>query len=121
MAFLARIMMALSVLAVCGAASTPDTLSDEALVKYAAADFDKAEKMGRRDVLGIHHGTPVIAEYRCGDVCPDYTTRIIHYDVEPGPACESIGGVGQGRFIPLGPSVATMNFCVPAALVEKKP
>ena len=67
--------------------------------------------MGKRITLGRHHGVPVVVEFPCSDICPQYTTQIIHYDIAPGAACEAAGGVtldaaravqhrhGQTRFL----------------------
>ena len=69
-----------------------DTLSDEALRQYAASAFGQAEKMHKREVLGVHHGATVIAEYPCAEFCPNYTIRVIRYDLLPGVSCASAGG-----------------------------
>jgi hypothetical protein len=109
------------ILAAALAASTPsDTLSDAALVAYAAQPYDKAQKFNQRDVLGIHHGAQVVADFPCSDVCPNYTVRIIHYATAPGPDCDKIGGVTQIRRVPVSIAVMDRPFCVPKVLVEKK-
>jgi hypothetical protein len=107
-------------LLVLAAAPAADTLSDDALVAYAAQSYDKAEKFGHRDVLGIHHGVEVVADFPCSDVCPNYTVRIIHYDVEPGPDCDKIDGVARDSMVPFSIAVIRRAFCVPKVLVEKK-
>ena len=43
--------------------------------------------MEKRITLGLHHGVPVVVEFPCSDICPQYTTRIVHYDLAPGAAC----------------------------------
>ena len=96
-------------------APAPDTLTDAQIKAYAASPFDKAKWALKRKVLGIHHGTRVVADFPCSDICPDYTVRIIHYAVEPGPACDAIGGVEIGHRLPL--SVGADRYCVPAAAV----
>ena len=97
----------------------PRTLTDADLVAFASKPFKPGSTIPANYVLGIHHGTNVIVEFRCGDICPQYTSRHIHYDVEPGPACDKIGGrVRTESFVQ---SIAMMrkDFCVPAVLVEK--
>ena len=106
------------VLAVLLAASS-DTLSDDALVAYASQPFDKAEKFNHRDVLGIHHGAEVVADFPCSDVCPNYTVRVIHYTTAPGPDCDRIGGVDKTRRVPFSIATVSREFCVPKILVDR--
>ena len=103
------------------AATVPtDTLSDDALVAYAQAPYSKVEKSLQHDVLGIHHGVEVVADFPCSDLCPNYTTRVIHYAVEPGPDCDKIGGRAREMNVPVSIAVMRKTFCVPGILVEKK-
>lgn len=90
-------------------------LSDSAIAAYAAAKFDKRAMMFKRVALGRHRGLPVVAIHPCGDVCPVYTRRIVHYDV-PVADCERRGGVVREELMPRGPAVARVPFCVPAIL-----
>ena len=98
--------------------ASADTLSDDALVAYASQSFDKATAKG--GVLGVHHGARIIVEFRCSDLCPDYTTRIIHYDVAPGPDCAKIGGVTRAQLVPVSIAAMRQDFCVPKVLADKK-
>jgi len=113
-------MMLLALAFVSALAASADTLGDDALVAYASQPYNKAEKFGTREILGVHHGAKVIAEFPCSDVCPNYTTRIIHYDVAPGPDCDTIGGLVRAQSVPISIAVMQKNFCVPKVLVEKK-
>lgn len=97
----------------------PPKLSDAALVGYAAQPFDHMAMMGKRITIGLHHGAPVVAEFPCSDVCPQYTTRIIHYDVAPGAACEAAGGVTQLRRVPFSIAMVERQFCVPRPLAAE--
>ena len=101
-------------------AASADTLSDDALVAYAAQPYDKREKFNHQDVLGIHHGTKVVADFPCSDICTDYTVRIIHYAVAPGADGDKIGGVTVTRTVPFSIAVVLRPFCVPKVLAEKK-
>ena len=94
----------------------PDTLTDAQIKAYASAPFDQAKWMGKSVVLGVHHGARVVADFPCSDLCPDYTIRVIHYDVEPGQACDAIGGVKVARLIPMGIGAAERAYCVPKVL-----
>lgn len=92
-------------------------LSESDLRAYASASFDKRAMMFKRVALGRHRGLPVVAIHPCGDVCPAYTRRIVHYDV-PLADCVRRGGVVAERLMPRGPAVARQNFCVPAVLAR---
>ncbi|HEX3405713.1 MAG TPA: hypothetical protein VHS81_00625, partial [Caulobacteraceae bacterium] len=83
------------------AAPSVRQLTDADLTAYAAKPFDKAAMMFKRVALGLHHGALVVADFPCGDVCPNYTVRIIHYDVSPGPACARLGGIVETRSVPV--------------------
>jgi hypothetical protein len=98
-------------------ADQPRKLSDADLIAYAGAPYDKAAMMEKRITLGLHHGVPVVVEFPCSDICPQYTTQIIHYDVAPGAACAAIGGVTQTRRVPFSIAVVEKPFCVPKPLV----
>lgn len=106
-------------LALASGLASSDTLSDDALVAYASRPFDHAEKMGHHDTLGIHRGVEVLADFPCSDVCPNYTVRIIHYAVAPGPDCDRIGGRGRVQSVPISITSIAQKFCVPSVLVEK--
>jgi hypothetical protein len=90
------------------------------IAAYAERPYDKARRQNTREVLGTHHGVRVIAEYPCSDVCPDYTTRIIHYAVGPGRSCALIGGRAQTRLVPRGIAVSRQSFCVPKILIDRR-
>lgn len=98
-------------------ASEPGLLDDGALKAYAARPIDKQALMGRTIELGRHHGVPVVAEFPCADVCPQYTVRIIHYRLPEGTDCAAAGGVPQTVAVPVAIAVLPRTFCVPKALV----
>ena len=105
----------------CGQRPPPQRkLSDSELLAYASAEFDKRAMMFKRVALGRHRGLPVVAIHPCGDVCPVYTRRIVHYDV-PLADCERRGGVVREQLMPRGPAVARQPFCLPAVLAGPKP
>jgi hypothetical protein len=119
-----RIVLAAAVLSPAAATAAPAwggppapmrRLSDADLVDYAAARFDKRAMMFKRVPLGRHRGLPVVAIHPCGDVCPVYTRRIVHYDV-PLADCARLGGVVREQLMPRGPAVARQPFCLPAVL-----
>ncbi len=95
------------------------SISDADILAYASRPFDHAAMMGKRDLVGMHNGVEVVADYPCSDVCPDYTTQIIHYDAAPGPACDKAGGVVEMRTVPISIAVQRKPFCVPKVLAGK--
>ncbi|HET6806259.1 MAG TPA: hypothetical protein VFH59_12545 [Frateuria sp.] len=97
-------------------ASEPGALDDAALQAYAARPFDKQALMGQTIELGRNHGLPVVAEFPCADVCPQYTVRIIHYRLPEGADCQSAGGVEETVAVPVAIAVMQKTFCVPRAL-----
>jgi hypothetical protein len=107
--------------AACGPRPLPHrALSDSDIAAYAAAKFDKRAMMFKRIALGRHRGMPVVAIHPCGDVCPVYTRRIVHYDV-PLADCVRRGGVVRDELMPRGPAVARQPFCVPAVIAAPAP
>lgn len=95
-------------------------ISDKELMEAASRPFDKAKMMDQRRVLGTRNGVRIVADYPCGDLCPDYTSRHIHYDVEPGAACSAMGGVTQNEAVSIGAANAMMPFCIPPALAQSR-
>lgn len=93
-------------------------LDDAALKAYAAQSFDKHAMMGQTVELGRNHGVPVVAEFPCSDVCPQYTVRIIHYRLPPGADCAGAGGVEKSVLVPVAITVLPKAYCVPRALAE---
>jgi hypothetical protein len=100
------------------AAAHPRRIGDRDLLRYAATKFDKRAMLGRRLVLGEHRGTLVVATFTCGDVCPAYTKRIIHYDVPP-EQCDAVGGMVVDELVPRGPAVRPKPYCEPRVLAER--
>ena len=100
------------------AAAEPRKLSDADLIAYDAQTYDHAAMMGKRVVVGLYRGAPVVAEFPCSDICPDYTTRIVHLDVAAGAACEAAGGVTQARRVPFSIAMVERDFCIPKPLAH---
>jgi hypothetical protein len=98
-------------------AAHPRRLTDAALVRYAASRFDARKMMFRHEVVGLHRGTLVVADFPCGDVCPQYTRRIIHYQVDMS-RCSAVGGIVVDELIPLGIAVRRKPYCEPAVLAK---
>ena len=99
--------------------AAPPQLSDADLVAYAARPYDHAAMMFKRIVIGLYRGAPVVAEFPCSDVCPQYTTRIIHFDIAPGAACTAAGGVTESRRVPFSIAMVERDFCIPGPLARE--
>jgi hypothetical protein len=114
-----RYLLALGACAATGAAAAqPRGLSDADLVAYAASPFDHLAMMEKHVTVGLNHGVTVVADFPCSDICPQYTTRIIHYDVAPGARCTAAGGVTQTRRVPYSIAMIDKPFCIPKALAS---
>jgi hypothetical protein len=92
-------------------------INDAWLLEYASTPYEKKFPM-RDEVLGTLGGIAVIAEFFCADVCPAYTVRVIHFDVEPGARCASVGGVEKAVTIPFGIAARPQPFCFPSILAQ---
>ncbi|HEX8513738.1 MAG TPA: hypothetical protein VF688_11605 [Allosphingosinicella sp.] len=114
----AGLSLAATAAVACGPRPGPlRALTDSDIAAYASARFDKRAMMFKRVALGRHRGLPVVAIHPCGDVCPVYTRRIVHYDV-PLADCERRGGIIRQELMPMGPAMARKPFCVPAILAR---
>ena len=91
--------------------------TDQDVLDYATSGYDREEMMFQRVELGNHNGASLIAEFPCSDLCPDYTTRVIRYDVE-NEQCAAIGGVLYKMFVPAGIAMMEQEYCFPEILVE---
>lgn len=93
-------------------------LSDTDLLQYAQSPFDNEKMMNKSFYLGSHNGTVVKTDFPCGDICPDYTMRIISYIVDIA-RCETVGGVTQDIITDpqAGPNLVT-KFCIPKIIAE---
>ena len=94
-------------------------LSDADLVRYAASKFDARQMMFRHETVGLYRGTLVVADFPCGDVCPTYTRRIIHFAVEPEACGRTPGGVVVEETVPRGIAVQRRPYCEPAVIARR--
>ena len=98
----------------------PDTdLTDADLIAYGQQDFDRGEMMYKHVDLGRYHGAPVVADFPCADVCPDKTTRIIHFVLDDGQTCASVQGAERVLDVPTGVGKSQQKFCVPHLLAAR--
>ena len=109
-------IIAATIAAVVASAMAGAALTDADVLAAATGPYDKRAKMQTHAHLGHHHGVAVVVDYPCSDLCPAYTTRIVHYDLDPGPACAAAGGVERVAVVPHGIAAMPRTFCVPAVL-----
>jgi hypothetical protein len=98
-------------------ATAPAQMDAAALQAYAGKPWDKAALMNTTVELGRYRNVPVVAEFPCSDVCPQYTVRIIHYRLPPDVSCASVGGVEKQVLVPVAITVLPKTFCIPQPLV----
>lgn len=98
-------------------ATEPGALDAAALQAWAGKPWNKAAMMHTTAEIGRYRGVPVVAEYPCSDVCPQYTVRIIHYRLPPDVSCASAGGVEKQVLVPIAIAVRSKTFCIPPPLV----
>lgn len=98
-------------------AGMPAQMDAAALQAWAGRPWDKAALMNSTVDAGRYRGVPVVAEFPCADVCPQYTVRIIHYRLPPDASCASVGGVEKEVLVPVAIAVMPKTFCIPEPLV----
>ena len=98
-------------------AGTPAQMDAAALHAWAGKPWNKASLMNTTVELGRYRNVPVVAEFPCADVCPQYTVRIIHYRLSPDASCASVGGVEKQVLVPIAIAVMPKTFCIPEPLV----
>ena len=90
-------------------------IGDAALVDFVRQRFDPmSDEAGWPRMLGTHHGIPVVVSYTCSDLCPDYTKRVVRYNLLPGPECEQAGGISKDIVVPRGIGTGRRRYCIPA-------
>ena len=93
-------------------------ITDADVLAYASSDYDKSRHVPLDFILGTVNNLPVIVEFRCSDLCPAYTVRIIHFGWPTGTACAEIGGAERTIMVPKGRAAHEEAFCFPKVLVE---
>ncbi|MBI2894542.1 MAG: hypothetical protein HYY06_13400 [Deltaproteobacteria bacterium] len=110
-------------LAFAGCSRAPDPsreLSDEELREIARRPIEESEVNQVDVIVGRHRGTPVRMTVRCGDLCPDYSVRIVRYDVDPA-TCPRVGGSIVRMGVPSAASVSLVDMCLPAPIAAEQP
>ncbi len=90
-------------------------IDDSVLVDFVRRPFDPASNQASWPrTLGTHRGVPVIVSYTCSDVCPDYTKRIVRYNVMAAEDCARVGGISRDIVVPRGIGTGLRRYCIPA-------
>lgn len=98
------------------ASTRVSSISEDELLAYACAPYDNVDE--RSVLLGHLDGGRVVADFICSDVCPDHTVRVIHYELDPGQTCGSVGGIEKPVTVPVGIGTTDQVFCFPKLLVD---
>jgi hypothetical protein len=98
-----------------GSADALPPIDEEAVLAFVSKPFDPMiDKCPWPRTIGMLRGVPVVVSYPCSDVCPDYTKRIVRYNVAAGPACDRIGGISKDIVVPKGIGAGLRRYCIPA-------
>jgi hypothetical protein len=100
------------------AGTTEIILTDQDILTIATRAYDKNKITKSRLILGRHNNSIVIADYICSDICPDYTVRVIHYDLRNEQKCSDVGGVEKQMLIPVSIASTYKTFCFPKPLTD---
>jgi|SRR5713226_7090236 len=92
-------------------------IGDRDILRIATSTYDKSKLFGTTRVLGLHNRHRVIAEYKCSDICPDYTVRLIRYDVASAD-CTKVGGVLKSVRIPVSRASTMAEYCFPQVISD---
>lgn len=98
--------------------SQKKTLSDEQILALAQLKMNDPLNAQLSKNLGSHHGVPMVFEQICSDVCPNYTVRLIHYQLSPKQTCQMVGGAEKTLLIPAGIAAVKQKFCFPKIIMD---
>lgn len=93
-------------------------LTDRDVLNYASSGYDKSLYDQSPEILGSLRGFDVVVEYKCSDICPDYTVRVIRFELPDGKTCDEAGG--RYKYFDLPPFSAQPKggYCIPAVLLD---
>ena len=95
-----------------------DTLTDTDLIRAAQQKESAPTEGAQQWVIGYHHGTEVVKSFRCSDLCPQNTLRLIYYDVPDVESCARIDGVSNQILVPIAITVAPRPYCFPKVIAD---
>jgi hypothetical protein len=95
--------------------------TQQELLIYASQQYDKdifRDTVGQVVPLGKLGQANVVVEYKCSDICPMYTVRVIRFDLPPGLTCKEAGGRYTYFDLPPFSQQPHGGYCVPAVLMD---
>ena len=93
-------------------------VSDEEILDYATRPYNKYKIEQHRVVLGSRGGAIVLAEYICSDICPEYTVRVVHYELSKDQNCSEVSGIEKEIRIPVAIAAMNKTYCFPKILID---
>ncbi|MBI3778098.1 MAG: hypothetical protein HY274_04170 [Gammaproteobacteria bacterium] len=98
--------------------ASPPEISDEEILAYATRPYNKYKIAQHRVVLGTRGRAIVLAEYICSDLCPEYTVRVVRYELSKDQSCLEVGGIEKEVRVPVAIAAMNKTFCFPKVLVD---
>jgi hypothetical protein len=93
-------------------------LTDSEVLSYASTSYDKRLYNQPPKILGSLRGFDVVVEYKCSDICPNYTVRVIRFELPGGSSCNEAGGRYTHFELPPFSMQPDDGYCVPAVLLD---
>ncbi|WP_282277590.1 hypothetical protein [Stenotrophomonas sp. PS02297] len=101
-----------------GLAGCGPRLTDSGVLNYASTGYDKRLYDQPPKILGSLRGVDVVVEYKCSDICPNHTVRIIRFELPNGMNCNEAGGRYTYFELPPFSMQPEGGYCVPAVLLD---
>ena len=101
-----------------GLAGCGPRLTDGEVLNYASTGYDKKLYDQPPKILGSLRGYEVVVEYKCSDICPNYTVRVIRFELPDGGSCNEAGGRYTYFELPPFSVQPEGGYCVPAVLLD---
>ncbi|MEO6968814.1 MAG: hypothetical protein ABI132_10245 [Rhodanobacteraceae bacterium] len=100
------------------AADVSTELDNQKILNFVTTPYSATQIPGRRLFLGMHHGARVVADFICSDVCPNYTVRVIHYDLKQDESCSAVSGIERKALIPFSITATYKAYCFPKVITD---
>lgn len=91
-------------------------LSEQDVLNYATTPFNEVPE--NYVVFGSLNGSQVVVEFKCSDVCPDYTVRIVRYELNKNQSCDEVGGIEKEIVVPIGIAATRNTYCFPKVIAD---
>ena len=116
-----RVSGAVLVLALLLQTACTKQFTEEELLTYASQEYDKGiyrDTRGEVVPLGRLGRADLVIEYKCSDICPMYTVRVIRFALPPGMTCDEAGGQYRNFDLPPLSKQPGVGYCVPKVLID---